>query len=50
MAMESVKPNSEEDRHNEGHSQKGTLFSVFMVGTFIALLFVVVFGLYMSRL
>ncbi|MFC4599916.1 cytochrome c oxidase subunit 2A [Cohnella hongkongensis] len=47
--MESVKPNREEGRHDEVGSQKGTLFSVFMVGTFIALLFVAVFGLFMSR-
>jgi len=47
--MESVKPKREEDRNDEVHSQKGTLFSVFMLGAFIALLFIVVFGLYMSR-
>ncbi|QMV42153.1 cytochrome c oxidase subunit 2A [Cohnella cholangitidis] len=48
--MESVKPNRDDDRNrSEAHSQKGTLLSVFMVGAFIALLFVAVFGLYMSR-
>ncbi|MFB9274084.1 cytochrome c oxidase subunit 2A [Cohnella cellulosilytica] len=47
--MESVKPNREEDRHEAVDSHRGTLFSVFMVGIFIALLFIAVFGLYMSR-
>ncbi|MBO9596906.1 MAG: cytochrome c oxidase subunit 2A [Cohnella sp.] len=38
-----------EQHQDHDHSQQGTLFSVLMVGAFIALTFVLMFGIYMSR-
>ncbi|WP_156926643.1 cytochrome c oxidase subunit 2A [Cohnella panacarvi] len=48
--MESKRVNREaEQQPDHDHSQKGTFFSVLMVGAFIALTFVLLFGIYMSR-
>lgn len=38
-----------EHQPDHDHSQKGTFFSVLMVGAFIVLTFVLMFGIYMSR-
>ena len=48
--MESKRANREvEHQPDHDRSEKGTLFSVLMVGAFIALTFVMMFGIYMSR-
>lgn len=48
--MESKREKRETEQHPDHiHSQKGTFFSVLMVGAFIALTFVLMFGIYMSR-
>lgn len=47
MAIEekNLDPRSED----EHHSEKGTIFSVTVVGVFILLTYAVLFGLYMAR-
>lgn len=48
--MESKRTNQEiEHNRDDIHSSRGTFFAVLMVGAFIALTFVLIFGLYMSR-
>ncbi len=48
--MDSKRVNRQAElQQDQDHSQKGTLFSVLMVGAFIALTFVLLFGIYMSR-